>query len=64
MAISPSNEWSEIMKVFDTHLHIINPKFPLYESQGFIPEPFTTKDYLKSTQTMDLIGGVIVSGSF
>ncbi len=50
--------------IFDTHLHIIGPRFPLIENQGFLPEPFTCKDYLDKVQELNVIGGAIVSGSF
>lgn len=32
-------------KVFDTHLHIIDPAHPLQENNGYMPEPFTVADY-------------------
>ncbi|OOC61561.1 amidohydrolase family protein [Paenibacillus ihbetae] len=50
--------------IFDTHLHIIDPRFPLIENQGFLPEPFTCKDYLDKVQELNVMGGAIVSGSF
>ncbi|WP_353738281.1 hypothetical protein [Peribacillus asahii] len=54
------------MKMFDSHLHIINPKFPLIENQGFMPDAFTHQDYLHSIKNLnlDVMGGAIVSGSF
>jgi predicted TIM-barrel fold metal-dependent hydrolase len=52
------------MKVFDTHLHIIDKGFPLISNQGYIPDYFSCKDYLKSVDSLDVIGGAIVSGSF
>ena len=52
------------IKLFDSHLHIINPVYPLYENQGFLPGPFTVKDYLSRLESYDLAGGAIVSGSF
>ena len=52
------------IKLFDSHLHIIDPEFPLYENQGFLPEPFTTSDYLSRLDNYELAGGAIVSGSF
>lgn len=52
------------MKLFDSHLHIIDPHFPLYENQGFMPSPFTTEDYQKNLSSINVIGGAIVSGSF
>jgi len=50
--------------IFDTHLHIIDPRFPLIENQGFLPEPFTCKDYLDKVQDLKVEGGAVVSGSF
>lgn len=52
------------MKFFDAHLHIIDPRFPLIENQGFMPEAFTSRDYLKSVEPFDVVGGAVVSGSF
>ncbi|MRB61276.1 amidohydrolase family protein [Bacillus thuringiensis] len=52
------------MKVFDTHLHIIDPEFPLYENQGYMPDPFTSRDYLRTVSNLNVIGGAVVSGSF
>lgn len=49
---------------FDSHLHIIDPRFPLIENQGFMPEPFTLKDYASRTSNFHVIGGAVVSGSF
>jgi predicted TIM-barrel fold metal-dependent hydrolase len=51
-------------RVFDGHLHIIDPRFPLVPNRGYLPEPFTVEDYLDRTRTLDLTGGVVVSGSF
>ena len=52
------------MKIFDAHLHIIDPKFPLVENQGFMPEAFTASDYAQRLENYDVVGGAIVSGSF
>ncbi len=52
------------MKIFDTHLHIINPTFPLYENQGYLPDAFTCEDYLHAVSDLNVVGGAIVSGSF
>lgn len=49
---------------FDSHLHIIDPRFPLIENQGFVPEPFTCEDYVNRTSNFQVIGGAVVSGSF
>ncbi|MBN1959018.1 MAG: amidohydrolase family protein [Desulfuromonadales bacterium] len=51
-------------KLFDSHFHIIEDRYPLVPNQGFLPETFNTKDYLHRMQGYDLSGGAIVSGSF
>lgn len=51
-------------RLFDAHLHIIDARFPLVPNQGFVPEPFTCADYLSRMAGHELLGGVLVSGSF
>jgi predicted TIM-barrel fold metal-dependent hydrolase len=50
--------------VFDTHLHIIDPRFPLYANNGFLPSTFTVADYVTRTKGLGILGGAVVSGSF
>jgi predicted TIM-barrel fold metal-dependent hydrolase len=50
--------------LFDSHLHIIDPRFPLVANQGYVPEPFTVEDYRERTHQLSVDGGVVVSGSF
>lgn len=50
--------------LFDCHLHIIDPRFPLVPNQGYIPPTFTIRDYLQRMKGYDLLGGAVVSGSF
>ncbi|MEX2374742.1 MAG: amidohydrolase family protein [Dehalococcoidia bacterium] len=52
------------MDIFDSHFHIIDPGFPLVPNQGYLPDPFTTDDYLQRMSGYELAGGAIVSGSF
>jgi predicted TIM-barrel fold metal-dependent hydrolase len=49
------------VRLFDTHLHIVDPRFPLVPNQGYLPEPFTVDDYRARITTH---GGAVVSGSF
>ena len=51
-------------KVFDSHFHIIDKRFPLVPNQGFTPDHFSCSDYVTKVQEYDLVGGTIVSGSF
>jgi hypothetical protein len=50
--------------VFDSHLHIVDPRFPLVASQGYVPDPFTADDYRAATAGMNVVGGAVVAGSF
>lgn len=52
------------MKIFDSHFHIINPKFPLVENNGYLPPEFTAEDYINTTKKYNIQGGAVVSGSF
>lgn len=51
-------------EIFDAHLHIIDPRFPLVTNQGYRPEPFTVEDYRARTGGWRVVGGAVVSGSF
>ncbi len=51
-------------KLFDSHFHIIDKRFPLIPNQGFIPDEFSVLDYKERMKQYDLVGGAIVSGSF
>jgi fluoroacetyl-CoA thioesterase len=46
-------------QLFDAHLHIVDPRFPLVANHGYVPDPFTVDDYRER-----LAGGAVVSGSF
>jgi len=51
-------------KLFDTHLHIIDNKFPLIPNNGYLPDAFNCEDYLDRMKGYNLAGGAVVSGSF
>lgn len=55
---------SQDFKLFDTHLHIIDNRFPLVPNNGYLPAQFTCEDYLDRMKGYRLVGGAIVSGSF
>ena len=50
--------------VFDTHFHIIDPRFPIMENQGFVPPTFTVDDYRARTAGLGIAGGTVIAGSF
>ena len=50
--------------VFDSHFHIIDPRFQLVENAGYLPSQFTTRDYMSCLSKYKLTGGAVISGSF
>lgn len=50
--------------MFDAHLHIVDPRFPLVANDGYLPGPFTVDDYLARVRHLGVTGGAVVSGSF
>ena len=50
--------------LFDAHVHVIDPRFPLVPNRGFLPDPYTVADYRRSMAHHDVRGGAVVSGSF
>ncbi len=50
--------------MFDAHVHVIDPRFPLIENQGYLPDHYTIADYRKRMARFDVDGGAVVSGSF
>lgn len=52
------------LKVFDSHFHIIDRRFPLVPNNGYLPDDFSCDDYLERTRSFRLAGGAVVSGSF
>ncbi len=51
-------------RIFDSHFHIIDRRFPLVPNNGYLPEDFTCADYLERSKSFTLAGGAVVSGSF
>ncbi|KAB8039870.1 2-pyrone-4,6-dicarboxylate hydrolase [Silvanigrella paludirubra] len=54
----------EQFKIFDSHFHIIDKKFPLVENNGFMPEEFNVENYKTTVKNLNVVGGAVVSGSF
>lgn len=51
-------------KLFDSHFHIIDERYPLVPNNGYLPNSFTFNDYLSRLRSYNLCGGAVVSGSF
>ncbi|QGU04319.1 amidohydrolase family protein [Corynebacterium comes] len=52
------------MRIFDAHLHVIDPAHPMVENNGYLPAPFTVDDYRARVGGLGVAGGAVVSGSF
>ncbi|MFF2085297.1 amidohydrolase family protein [Nocardia sp. NPDC058176] len=50
--------------MFDAHVHIIDPRYPLIENEGYLPDPYVIADYRKRMERFDVRGGAVVSASF
>lgn len=50
--------------IFDAHLHVIDPRFPLVQNHGWLPEPFPVHGYMSHATSLGIRGGAVVSGSF
>jgi hypothetical protein len=51
-------------RLFDSHCHIIDHRFPIVANQGYTPPEFGLADYLAKAKPLGVAGGAIVSGSF
>jgi predicted TIM-barrel fold metal-dependent hydrolase len=51
-------------RLFDSHCHIIDHRFPIVANQGYTPPEFRLADYLAETKPLGVAGGAVVSGSF
>jgi predicted TIM-barrel fold metal-dependent hydrolase len=50
--------------LFDSHCHIIDPRFPIVANQGYTPPAYMPADYLAEVKPLDVLRGAVVSGSF
>ncbi len=51
-------------RLFDSHFHIIDHRFPVVVNQGYTPPHFPLEDYLAQTKPLGIVAGAVVSGSF
>lgn len=51
-------------RVFDAHLHIVDPRFPVTANDGYLPPTFTAEHYRRRVADVGVVGGAVVSGSF
>jgi predicted TIM-barrel fold metal-dependent hydrolase len=51
-------------RLFDSHCHIIDHRFPIVANQGYVPPAFPLEAYLAAAKPLGVEAGAIVSGSF
>src|SRR5215475_11579591 len=51
-------------RIFDSHLHIIDHRFPVVPNQGYTPPDFPLSAYLAEAKPLGIVAGAVVSGSF
>lgn len=51
-------------RLFDSHCHIIDHRFPIVTNQGYDPPNFPLDAYLAQTRPLGVVAGAVVSGSF
>jgi predicted TIM-barrel fold metal-dependent hydrolase len=51
-------------RLFDSHCHIIDHRFPIVANQGYSPPNFSLEDYRGQTEPLGVVAGAVVSGSF
>jgi predicted TIM-barrel fold metal-dependent hydrolase len=53
-----------VRRLFDSHCHIIDHRFPIVPNQGYTPPNFPLNDYLAQVKPLGVVAGAVVSGSF
>ena len=51
-------------RLFDSHLHIIDHRFPIIPNQGYTPPHYSLADYREQVKSLGVTAGAVVSGSF
>jgi predicted TIM-barrel fold metal-dependent hydrolase len=64
VALSGTAGRAQQRRLFDSHCHIIDHRFPIVANQGYTPPNFPLKDYLAKAKPLGVVAGAVVSGSF
>src|SRR5712675_306551 len=64
VALSATAGLAQQRRLFDSHCHIIDHRFPIVANQGYTPPEFRLADYRAKTKPLSVAGGAVVSGSF
>src|SRR5215211_4912932 len=64
VALSATAGRAQQRRLFDSHCHIIDHRFPIVPNQGYTPPNFPLEDYLAQVKPLGVVAGAVVSGSF
>jgi predicted TIM-barrel fold metal-dependent hydrolase len=64
VALSATPGLTQQRRLFDSHCHIIDHRFPIVANQGYTPPNFPLEDYLARAKPLGVVAGAVVSGSF
>ena len=64
VALSATTGLAQQRRLFDSHCHIIDHRFPIVANQGYTPPHFPLEDYLAQAKPLGVVAGAVVSGSF
>jgi predicted TIM-barrel fold metal-dependent hydrolase len=64
LALSAVSSHAQQRRLFDSHFHIIDPRFPIVVNQGYTPPHFPLEAYLAQSKPLGVVAGAVVSGSF
>ena len=64
VALSATAGLTQQRRLFDSHCHIIDHRFPIVANQGYTPPHFPLEDYLAQAKPLGVVAGAVVSGSF
>ncbi len=53
-----------MVKIFDSHFHIIENEYPLVVNERYSPDQFRISDYKRVLNDFELLGGVLVAASY
>ena len=63
-AALPAGQANAARRLFDSHCHIIDHRFPIVANQGYTPPDFPMDAYLAQARPLGVVAGAVVSGSF
>src|SRR4249919_3076363 len=64
VTLSAASGYAQQRRLFDSHCHIIDHRFPIVVNQAYTPPHFPLEDYLAKAKPLGVVAGAVVSGSF